>query len=288
MGGNAGTWSLAAAARYGHCSCFDPTRHQTIVFSGGTTTGVIADLWCWDGVVWTSLGTPPGPGGRYLAGMTWDRERQRAVLFGGSDGIPTFPNTTWEWDTCLLAWLLRPTPTASPSGRDGLMAFDEARSQSLIFSGAAGLTDSWVYEATCHSSVVQTGSGCPNAATGLTPDVSVATCSGPWIGGPLRLEVTNLPPSSVSVIFLDGAPLSIPLPGGCNLYTGPGIWSFLSPPTGYWPPLSGPPFAIPNMMALCGALLNAQSVSIDPTVPLLGPGFITAMSNGLQITIGTR
>jgi cysteine-rich repeat protein len=75
--------------------------------------------------------------------FVYDAARRRIVLFGGRYGA--FPlNETWEWDG--LRWEhLR--PARSPSTRYGhQMAYDAARSQVVLFSGASTTNDTWTWD----------------------------------------------------------------------------------------------------------------------------------------------
>ena len=74
-----------------------------------------------DGENWTQRVTGVAPGPRANAGMAYDFQRGRVVLFGG--GGATIDAETWEWDG--TQWLQR-FPTTAPARRHALMmACDE-------------------------------------------------------------------------------------------------------------------------------------------------------------------
>ncbi len=84
--------------------------------------------------------TPPA---RYLAPLTYDSTRNRAVLFGGISPT-TWLADTWEWNGTL--WTQRTTSTQPPERGASALAFDSSRSVCVLFGGAnpSGLlSDTW-------------------------------------------------------------------------------------------------------------------------------------------------
>jgi hypothetical protein len=71
---------------------FDGSR---VVLFGGQGSGYFADTWAWDGKFWTEL-QDVGPSSRAPAGMVYDGDRGRAVLFGGA-GQANPLGDTWEF-----------------------------------------------------------------------------------------------------------------------------------------------------------------------------------------------
>lgn len=92
-------WQLRSnsgpTARSQHMMAYDFERRVTLLYGG-----VFSDehlVWEWNGTDWMArnyVGAGPGP--RMLAGMTFDRIRRVAVLFGGyvDNGVPI--DETWE------------------------------------------------------------------------------------------------------------------------------------------------------------------------------------------------
>lgn len=76
---------------------YDVKRKQAILFGGGGSNGILADTWLWDGKSWHEAKVP-GPSGRLLPAMTYDKRRSVVVLFGGRIKYPEDSNETWEWD----------------------------------------------------------------------------------------------------------------------------------------------------------------------------------------------
>ena len=93
-------WSQIAdigpAPRIAHRMVFDGT--QVLLFGGQTGlsgSAPFGDTWAWDGKHWTQL-QDIGPA-RAHAGMAYDSDRSRSVLFGGAiDNPPYVVGDTWE------------------------------------------------------------------------------------------------------------------------------------------------------------------------------------------------
>ncbi|MBD3869465.1 MAG: hypothetical protein IFK94_15190 [Acidobacteria bacterium] len=71
---------------------YDPGLGKTILFSGNTDAGTIADTWEWDGQGWTELFLPVSPPARNCT-LAYDTVRQKVLLHGGTDR-----NDTWLFD----------------------------------------------------------------------------------------------------------------------------------------------------------------------------------------------
>lgn len=77
----------------------DPDRGVLVVHGGASSTGVAFDQTLeWDGRDWTEHPAPAkGPGPRDGAGIAYDANGGRMVLFGGAVGSEQQPDT-WAWD----------------------------------------------------------------------------------------------------------------------------------------------------------------------------------------------
>ncbi len=97
-----GTWTEIATAsgpapRLWHTAVWDPARHRMVVYGGGDETAFnntakyFDDLWALEvsGTqgTWTRLdtGSATRPAGRFWAGLVYDADGDRYVLFGGHD-----------------------------------------------------------------------------------------------------------------------------------------------------------------------------------------------------------
>ncbi|RYU95042.1 Kelch repeat-containing protein [Emticicia agri] len=77
--------------------CYDSKRGMMLI-SGGISNGKrINDTWAWDGTQWHKL-SATGPVRRLMGYMTYDKKRDKVVLFGGRISWPIDENDTWEWD----------------------------------------------------------------------------------------------------------------------------------------------------------------------------------------------
>jgi len=118
---------------------YDLGRQRTLVYQGSGS-----DLWEWDGIDWIHRGPGVSPPTRGFGQVTYDGERKRVVLFGGSFGSPL--GDTWEWDGG--SWQ-EFTPAQKPSPRyAGAFAYDSTRKETLLFSGMDGMSptpDTWVW-----------------------------------------------------------------------------------------------------------------------------------------------
>ena len=93
----------------------DKTRKVVVVFGGANLTigaGAIQpndETWEWSPQTskWTRrVGTGAAPEPRAGAGMVYDSQRQKCILFGGRSAAGTNYDDTWEWDgddwSCLV------------------------------------------------------------------------------------------------------------------------------------------------------------------------------------------
>ncbi len=205
------------SARTDAAMAYNPDTGETILF-GGITAGlskVVNDTWKWDGVNWTQITTPASPPPSRNLPMTYDRLRQRMVVFGGL--APTVVNTTWEFDG--KTWLQRKT-TKAPSPRSGTrVVYIDALQKSLLFGGyhptAKQLGDFWSYQTDKPASYKVSGSGCKGSA-----GVPALRATGrPWTGDTLTLEVGSVPASapvlvSIGISKTIWSGLKLPLPLG--------------------------------------------------------------------------
>lgn len=115
---------------------YDAARDRMVIFSGDDG-GQPSETWLWNGVSWTKApASPVTPSGRFLHRLCYDSARQRVVMFGGQVGEHVWEwvpcGDTWEWNG--VSWEMTvPSPPIPLFGTS--MAFDEARSQTVMFGG---------------------------------------------------------------------------------------------------------------------------------------------------------
>lgn len=117
----AGGWTQLAApvrpqGRWAHAMEYDPQRNRVVLLGGwgyvpcggSVCPGLLDDHWEFDSTTWVQrpsggpsaphiLSTPLPPS-RAGAGMTFDRRRQRLVLYGGTDGANPRADT-WDFES---------------------------------------------------------------------------------------------------------------------------------------------------------------------------------------------
>ncbi|MBI5480216.1 MAG: hypothetical protein HY906_15230 [Deltaproteobacteria bacterium] len=126
------TWELGTAGwvrrpvwgpgpRESHTMVYDHLRRRTVLFGGcrpdGDSCKALGDVWEWDGNVWLQV-QAEGPGPRRCHSMAWDRQRGRAVLFGGSTEHGATTSDTWElYGVAEPCW--RGAPEGTPCACEG-------------------------------------------------------------------------------------------------------------------------------------------------------------------------
>ncbi|MBL8863588.1 MAG: S8 family serine peptidase [Planctomycetes bacterium] len=135
-------------AMEGHAMAYDALRERVVLFaSSGTPTD--STTWEWDGTSWSGFPNPPPPNPhpavRERAGLTWDSDRGRLVLFGGL--IPGVGDLGETWERVGTGWSL--VATSGPSPRSGAaLTYDTGRRRTVLFGGHSSspfvlLGDAW-------------------------------------------------------------------------------------------------------------------------------------------------
>jgi hypothetical protein len=151
-------WELRApasapAARAFHGMAFDATggRNLTILFGGEQPNLTpLNDTWKWDGANWTRLTTSTTPAARSRAGLAYERNRARLVMFGGRSATAALGDT-YEWTG--TNWT-RPSPNpAPPASSSHALCFHAGSGRILLFggqptSGPPTSTDTWAWSGT--------------------------------------------------------------------------------------------------------------------------------------------
>jgi hypothetical protein len=144
--------AAAPSARSLHAMVYDFGRRCVVLYGGiDTFLRLLADTWEYDGVTWIQATLPTAPSGRSGHAMVYDTVRRRTVLFGGTipgpGGLQAASNETWEYDG--TGWLRVLTPTTPLARRQHAMAYDIARTRTLLFGGfgaTASTPDTWEYD----------------------------------------------------------------------------------------------------------------------------------------------
>ena len=280
--------------RTGQSMAFDRWRNETVLFGGLVGAAVGNDTWIWNGSAWSEQRGVPSPPARCSATIAFDSHRNRVLLFGGSLGGPAALNDTWEWDG--WAWVAAYALTSPPPLAAAAMVFDSNRNRFVLFGGIDGngnpgnQTWTWSSVSNMPSTFTAYGQGCGGAAG--APLLSAMPGSVPGIGQLFQMALTNLPPSSLNVLFgiagLDnqswnGAPLPLSLNSfgmpGCSLWVRPDV-SVLLGSAGASTSWS---ILIPCFPALVGMDVYVQTAVVAPGAN--AAGFL--LSNAGHIAVGT-
>jgi hypothetical protein len=133
----------APCSRARPAMAYDPRARKTVLYGGLSCDNgaALADLWTWDGQVWTDLTPNPlpatWPSPRRETSLVWDTRRQRLVLFGGMDSALSVTSELWEWDgTRWFDLTPDPRPPRWPPPRTAHVAgYDPQRGVMLVFGG---------------------------------------------------------------------------------------------------------------------------------------------------------
>lgn len=145
-------WRLAAtegpSPRKWPAMAYDSRREVIVLHGGRAGEGPggpsLADTWIWDGQAWTIVDVE-GPTPRDHHRATYDRSRDRLVLFGGWNG-EALERDTWEWDGSNWAQVAEEGP--GPRAPIGLV-YHEAL-EAVVLAGGQDLEqafdDMWAWD----------------------------------------------------------------------------------------------------------------------------------------------
>lgn len=147
---NGGRWierfpDTKPPGRSAHSMTYDSTRNRVVMYGGrqqpanrdGDTTA-IGDTWFWQNGNWSPASSTQNPPARHYAGIAYDFDRDRVVLYGGSTitGREVKPiYDTWEFDGTQWAQ----TGTDNPKVAKPLLAYDAANKR-VAMMGVAETT----------------------------------------------------------------------------------------------------------------------------------------------------
>ena len=138
----ANSLQLAPGPRIGHSLVFDPIARAVLLLDGyswiravsPTEPPAVTEVWQWDGRAWSRRVTSAGPASRTMGRLTYDRARQRLVMYGGRVGRTETPSDeTWELDA--TTWRRVSGEPAGPTVHVE-MVYDAARNTTIRFGGA--------------------------------------------------------------------------------------------------------------------------------------------------------
>src|SRR5258706_10091412 len=134
-----GAWHLRTTAgpmppafdSYGDAITYDPRRGRIVV------VGDASMAWEYDGTAWTSISPATHPPVVDSAGIAFDAQLGKVVLFGGEDStLLNALDATWTWDGA--TWIDVSGPTR-PTGRVApVVGYDPVRAEIVMFGGRTG------------------------------------------------------------------------------------------------------------------------------------------------------
>ena len=133
---------------------YDPESQKIILFGGSYYSSSYTfydDTWSLDTAkyTWTNIQTTNSPSARFSAGMVYDGDHKKIILFGGFSASDR-KSDTWIYDIATSTWT-NVTPDKSPPRRSDMgIAYDAGAKKVVIFGGYNRddtiSDDTWVYD----------------------------------------------------------------------------------------------------------------------------------------------
>ena len=136
-------------ARRGAVLVNDALNNRVLLFGGGTSDGLMNDLWALDRTTpgpWVRLtATGTLPSARAYAASCYDSINNRVILFGGESSSGKL-NDVWTLDVATLTWQLHSIGTGpSPRSRTSI-AYEPAGNRVLLFAGSTSAPNNEYWE----------------------------------------------------------------------------------------------------------------------------------------------
>jgi hypothetical protein len=154
------TWTprgpLVPIARVENAMVYDSVNQRMVNFGGyDIMFNRMNDMWEYNGAArtWVNVTPAVSPPRRQGSAMAYDPNRQRILLFGGSDDAGTVLGDTWEWNAVAKSWT-QLSPSPAPSPRVGSrMVYDVANDRIILHGGWNSTTtqhfaDTWAWNPT--------------------------------------------------------------------------------------------------------------------------------------------
>ena len=127
------------SARHSAAMTYDTRRGRLVLFGGTNPAGSdTADLWEWDGAIWSQRAFTNGPSARSQHQLVFDEARNQTLLIAGKNPIVGRRDETWAWDG--TRWLALATPTIAPERLVSLtMAYDRPTNAVITVASNAQL-----------------------------------------------------------------------------------------------------------------------------------------------------
>ncbi|MFO1078301.1 MAG: hypothetical protein U1E73_11325 [Planctomycetota bacterium] len=260
---------------------YDPLRDRVVMLGGLMTSGVINQVWEFDGTDWQAPASATQVTPTNLPRLCWDEARQVTTAFL----VPTSGAAqTWDWDG--IDW--RQGATSGPPVRyDAVLICDHDDVQ-LNGGRVATTAQGPVWHLASPSPATAEEFGQPGTSS-VGPLALHTTGLLPWTGSTCTFSIGALPPLPLTGLWVGlsrTAWQGYALPLDLALVGYPGQMLYISP-DGPWPVTNGvgvatAAFAIPAGAWAAGLTLHFQAAVYE----LLSARLTT--SNGLTLTTGSR
>jgi hypothetical protein len=148
-----GVWSKAAAPpagltpRGGASMAYDPEIRRLVMFGGAGSSDWPPrnETWLWDGSRWTAGPVAPvGMQGRTGAGMAYDDDLRKVVLFAGTGNAPF--NDVWLYDGVANAWTAGPATPAAVLARSFFGMTYDPLLHKVVVAGGDRTSNTWYFD----------------------------------------------------------------------------------------------------------------------------------------------
>ncbi len=159
------------SGRAGHRMAYDSESDRIIMFGGRAPDGItgLVDTWSYDLDTnnWTQMSPAISPVARWYHSMTYDRESDRVILFGGWSFPPVAMthSDTWAYDYNTDTWE-EMTPALSPPARYlHSISYDNESDRTVLFGGydQSDFSDTWTYNYNTNTWTESTANPHPSA-----------------------------------------------------------------------------------------------------------------------------
>ena len=235
----------------------------------------------WNGVAWSSLGSPLGPDQLVLAFATLPDGDLVAGCLPGATGPANGGLARWNGS----AWTpLGATVSYGVYSLAMLPSGELAAAGSYFLAGGSTIASAWLgrLRSTCPASTSVLGTGCTGSGG---PNVLTAR-SLPWLGTTFRATATGMPAAGLTLTILGASPATIPLAAvlpvggaGCDGLLSV-LLSELSVPSGG---VTSVQLSLPDAPALIGATAYQYVAALE-----FSPAGLVALTatNRLALTFG--
>lgn len=145
------TSSVSPPARLYHTAAYDSKSGKMVVFGGTDAKSLFNDTWIYDPASnsWKNASPPKSPSPRERAGMAYDSESGRVVLFGGWTG-KGYTNETWMYDVQNSTWKNMTFLTNPKARASHALAYDSQSDRIVLFGGKTSALvfsdETWSYD----------------------------------------------------------------------------------------------------------------------------------------------